>query len=312
LIFVGIIGVEKAHAGVLSFLAGVLGDKEANAGSGDSRYNSQNIALLEAPHSEKLAIGGGDISIVNNEALEYAEGIDETQNDQISVYIVRDGDTLSQIAKMFSVSVNTIIWANDIARGSITPGQELIILPVSGIRHAVVKGETLQSIVKKHGGDLEEVLQFNNLSENVVLAVGDEIIIPDGEATAPTKAATSIASKPSTAGFYVRPISGGRRTQGIHGHNGIDIAASVGTPIYASAAGKVIVSRSSGYNGGYGNYVVISHSNGTQTLYAHLNSTAVAQGVSVVQGQVIGYLGNTGRSTGPHLHFEVRGAKNPF
>jgi murein DD-endopeptidase MepM/ murein hydrolase activator NlpD len=98
----------------------------------------------------------------------------------------------------------------------------------------------------------------------------------------------------------------------LHGHNGIDLAAPVGTPVLASAGGKVIVSRMGGYNGGYGIYVVISHSNGTQTLYAHLNANWVSVGEEVVQGQVIGTVGRTGRVTGPHLHFEVRGAKNPF
>jgi murein DD-endopeptidase MepM/ murein hydrolase activator NlpD len=110
----------------------------------------------------------------------------------------------------------------------------------------------------------------------------------------------------------MRPVASGIRTQGIHGHNGVDLASSVGTPIYAAATGNVIISRVGGWNGGYGNYIVISHSNGTQTLYGHLNSISVNSGDNVVKGQFIGTMGNTGKSTGPHLHFEIRGARNPF
>lgn len=109
----------------------------------------------------------------------------------------------------------------------------------------------------------------------------------------------------------MRPTKG-VRSQGIHGHNGVDIAAPVGTPVWAAADGKVIVARSGGWNGGYGSYVVISHSNGTQTLYAHLSRVDVTVGQSVTKGKTIGAMGNTGKSTGPHLHFEVRGGKNPF
>ncbi len=313
LLLVVAVGAHKANAGVFSFLAEMLGDKQVDAQLSDSKYNSQNIALLEAPHSEKLALIGDEIAIVNNDALEYRDGIDETQNEQISVYIVRDGDTLSQIAKMFNVSVNTIIWANDIQRGSITPGQELVILPVSGVRHIVAKGETLQSIVKKHGGNLQEVVQFNDFSENVQLAVGDEVIIPDGESEVVSKPAPNAASKPSIAGYFARPTKVGRVSQHIHGKNGVDIAAPSGTPIYAAAGGKVIISRGDGsWNGGYGNYVVISHPNGTQTLYAHMSRTAISQGANVGQGQLIGYMGSTGKSTGNHLHIEVRNATNPF
>jgi len=90
----------------------------------------------------------------------------------------------------------------------------------------------------------------------------------------------------------------------------VDLAIKTGTPIRASAAGKVTLARN-GYNGGYGNLVVISHPNGTETLYAHQSKIATTTGVQVYQGEVIGYVGSTGRSTGPHLHFEVHGARNP-
>ncbi|KKW46945.1 MAG: Peptidase M23 [Parcubacteria group bacterium GW2011_GWB1_57_6] len=101
-------------------------------------------------------------------------------------------------------------------------------------------------------------------------------------------------------------------TQGLHGWNGIDFGAPRGTPIRAAADGTVIIARAGGWNGGYGNYIVLQHANGTQTLYSHNSSNAVGMGQAVTQGQVIGYVGATGRVTGTHLHFEVRGAANPF
>ena len=125
----------------------------------------------------------------------------------------------------------------------------------------------------------------------------------------PTK--TSGGSSVSSAGF-THPAPGAIKTQGIHGYNAVDLAGAVGSSIRAAAKGEVIVSKSSGWNGGYGQYIVVKHSNGTQTLYAHLSNNSVGDGEVVGQRQVIGAMGNSGRSTGPHLHFEVRGAKNPF
>ena len=109
----------------------------------------------------------------------------------------------------------------------------------------------------------------------------------------------------------MRPVDG-PRTQGLHGYNGVDLASPSGTLIRAAASGDVIVSKSSGWNGGYGLYAVIRHNNGTQTLYAHNSLNLVTVGEHVVRGQIIGRVGSTGKSTGPHLHFEVRGARNPF
>ena len=270
-------------------------------------------------------VGGPEIAIVDEIALESSSGDNEMFFDlgksgtgQISVYVVRKGDTLSEIAEMFGVSTNTIIWANDIRSSSIKEGQELVILPISGVRHVVKSGDTLQSIAKKYKADLGDILLYNDLATNAKIKPGDIVIIPDGVISAsqssPADSSSSQISQsyPSYSGYYLRPITGGRKSQGIHGHNGIDIAAPIYTPVLASADGKVIVSRTGGYNGGYGTYVVISHANGTQTLYAHMSVNNVSVGQSVEQGQVIGAIGMTGRTTGPHLHFEVRGAKNPF
>lgn len=274
------------------------------------------------------AKGGGDITVVGGIALQAEMGPSGTAadiesyrpgSDQISIYVVREGDSLSQIAEMFGVSTNTLIWANDLRRGNvIRPGETLVILPVSGVRHTVVRGDTLESIVKRYQGDMDEVLEYNNLRAGASLAVGDVVTVPYGMVpqaiaapASPTRAPAATGT-PVTDGFFMRPIAGGVRTQGIHGYNAVDIAAPTGANVLASASGEVIVSRSFGYNGGYGQYIVIRHENGTQTLYAHLSQNYVSAGARVVQGQVIGAVGSTGRSTGPHLHFEVRGARNPF
>lgn len=221
---------------------------------------------------------------------------------------------------MFDVSVKTIVWANDIQNGKISPGQVLVILPITGIRHTVEKGETLASIAKKYKGDADEIYQYNDLAAEK-LVVGDVLIIPDGEPlAAPVQARASTgrtsplrgAGGPHMDSYYTWPVLGGVLTQNLHGYDAVDIGASIGTPILASAGGVVIVARNTGWNGGYGSYVVIQHGNGTQTLYAHASAVLVSAGDIVTMGQTIALIGQTGKATGPHLHFEVRGAANPF
>jgi len=319
-----------AYAGVLSLFSNFLSGAPTSiieARRFSDGYNIQTASLLRAalnldPNPSK---GGGDVTIVGGTALSPETGPYGTLADikdrsaiggQISIYVVRDGDSLSGIAQMFGVSVNTIIWGNNIKNSLIHKGETLVILPISGVRHTVKRGDTLKSIAEDYKGDLNEILQYNGLAENSKLAIGDIVIIPDGVLVTPAyNGAPSVASGsgvPSYSGYYLRPITNGIKSQGLHGYNGIDLAAAAGTPILASASGTVIVSRDFGWNGGYGNYVVIRHDNGTQTLYAHTSQNIVYQGQYVVQGQVVGYVGSTGRSTGPHLHFEVRGARNPF
>lgn len=318
------------YAGLLSFFTDLF-DTNANAYDESAAViNSQTMSLLQAAvNSDPIkAQGGGDITVVDGTALLAESGPSgtladiteyEPSSDQISLYVVREGDSLSRIAQMFDVTTNTIIWANDIKRStSIQPGDELIILPISGIRHTVKKGETLASIAKKYKGDLGEIRQYNDLSEGSTLAVGNVVIIPDGEMSVATPRYVGSrnlvrgAGGPEYVGYYLRPIVGGRKSQGLHGYNAVDFAAPVGTPIVAAAEGTVIISRNYGWNGGYGKYIVIRHSNGTQTLYSHNSSNIVSGGQYVRQGQIIGYVGSSGKSTGPHVHFEIRGAKNPF
>lgn len=311
-----------AQASIFSLVTKVF-EKENET---ETTLNSQTMPLLQsiAAADLKAARGGGDITIVNGTALLAETGpsgtiadIDgATSNGEISVYVVKKGDTVGAIADMFGISTNTVLWANSLKRGAaLSEGETLVILPISGVRHVVKSGETVAGIAKKYGGDVDEVIQFNSLSSASDIKIGMEITIPDGVIgeSAPSSVVSRVASAlPSVSGYFSRPVVTARRTQGIHGYNGVDLAAATGTQILAAASGQVIISRPSGWNGGYGNYIVIKHPNGTQTLYAHLSANHVSTGEWVTKGQLIGLMGNTGKSTGPHLHFEVRGAKNPF
>jgi len=318
------------HAGVFSFIASFFA-QEASAEAPTSTVNTQNVGLLEAAINPdpNPAKGGGDITVVGGVALLSETGpigtladIEEAHSDTISLYVVRRGDTLGAIAKMFGVTTNTIRWANDITGGIIQPGQTLVILPITGVRHTVTKGDTIQGIAKKYKADLNEIMQYNDIDESTKLAIGEVVVVPEGEVSPPPVTRTSSsAGRPATLrgangpdldGYYIRPLIGGKKTQGLHGYNGVDVASYLGAPILAAASGQAIIARGSGWNGGYGTYIVIAHANGTQTLYAHLSSLAIYEGKQVVRGEIIGYMGSTGRSTGTHLHFEVRGAKNPF
>ncbi len=325
---------DKAHASAITPELGQIND------------NSQTMALLQANVSSASLNNDEDISasdtdnIVSDNALAPAtsplgvsDGTDvaEDPTDQISVYKVHSGDTLSLIAQMFNVSVNTILSANDMKKGDvITEGQVLVILPISGIEHTIAKGETLAGIAKIYKVDAADIASYNGISPDEALAVGDELIIPnaeDSESDQPVQNLSASIAKDNQyyathpikniSGYYVNPVPGAIKSQGIHDHNAVDLAVAKGTPIYAAASGVVLVAKTGcvqgakNCGGGFGNYVIINHPNGTQTLYAHQSKVVTYTGAQVKQGQVIGYVGSTGHSTGAHLHFEVHGARNP-
>lgn len=279
-------------------------------------FNSQTVALLGNNAQVIFSRGGGSVEIIDVSALKSTQGktsegnLYSNKSGNISMYVVREGDSLGQIAEMFGVSTNTIIWANDLSGNTITPGKTLIILPMSGVRHQVESGDTVESLAKKYNGDADEIREFNGFSDSAELAVDDFVNIPDGEVE--KSVAKNVASS-SGGSWLIPPLASYVKTQHTHGYNAVDMAAPVGTTVMASAAGTVITAKNDeAWNGGYGNYVVIKHSNGVQTLYAHFGPVVVGVGQQVVQGQVLGYLGMTGKTTGPHIHFEVRGGTNPF
>lgn len=320
----------RSEAAVLSRIFDALKSEPIVYKSGNG-YTSQNMPILKPSRNvDPLAVGGGDVTIVSDSAIvsevgpagTIADLTEGNKHGEISTYVVERGDTIQGIAKEFQVSVNTIKWANDLKSEKLKEGQELVILPITGVRYTVKRGGTIQDIVKKYGGDAEEVALYNGVSLDEELAAGTEVIVPHGEiieAPAPKlkkqnpTSRSRLSGGPSYTGYYVHPLNYmGVKTQGIHGWNAVDLGAPVGTPIIAAAAGTVVISKQPGWNGGYGAYVVIKHDNGTQTLYAHMSTNITSMGQSVGQGQTIGYVGNTGKSTGPHLHFELRGATNPF
>jgi len=330
----------SAQAGLFS---SVLGNEVLAAGStsasSESTENSQTMDLLQASVSPTSLNGteSASVNIVSENALLATTGPlgvsdgtadSDSSFDQISVYVVRKGDAISKIAEMFEVSVNTILWANNLKKGeAIKEGDILVILPVSGVKHMVAKGETLKSIANKYDADIFDIASFNGITEDTQLAVGDELIIPDGEMYIENSAGTSGSSKTSSSkttktpsknlsGYFVNPAPGAIKTQGLHGKNAVDLGAPIGTPIKAAASGTVLVARM-GWNGGYGGLIIIQHSNGIKTLYGHLSKVNVRSGQKVSQGEVIAGMGNTGHvrpspgGNGSHLHFEVYGAKNP-
>ena len=325
-----------ANAGLLSTLAGFIAIPAAPIAVVDEKSIDEVPLLRATPNqNQNPAKGGGDIVVedgallpdvgplASDDAVKAKEA-----NGEISSYIVREGDSLSEIASMFGVSVNTILWANDLKKATgIKPGDTLVILPITGVRYTVKSGDTIKSIADAHKGDMADILAYNQLDTETDIQAGDTIVIPGGEVDAPKaptpskdtlkkggKHDTSVPTYKDTGstGYFTKPLRSYIKTQGIHGFNGVDLADPVGTPVYAAAGGDVILAKYAGYNGGYGSYVVIKHPNGTQTLYAHLSEDDVTVGQHVAQGEHIGAVGNSGRSTGPHLHFEVRGARNPF
>lgn len=274
------------------------------------------------PSAVVLGVSDEDYS----EAVGTIQGEDviKYRGGEIVEYEVQNGDTISSIAEKFDISQDTVLWANDMdEKSKIKPGQKLKILPVTGVLHTVKKGETIYSISKKYGLEGEAAAQgvvnypFNTFmnDETFALAVGQTLVVPDGimpekkpVETPPSYFASKLtpdAGSVSATGGFVWPASGGISQAYKWYHKAIDIANRGGGSILAADAGRVV---QAGWldNSGYGIRVMVDHGNGFHTLYAHMSRVRVEVGQSVNRGDVIGDMGSTGRSTGTHLHFEIR------
>lgn len=235
------------------------------------------------------------------------------------VYTVEPGDVLGGIAEKFGISVNTILWENNLNWSStIRPGQKLTILPNSGINHEVKSGDTVLSVAKKYQVNADQIISANKLADASDINIGDLLFIPNGvkptqvvSSYQPAKPVNVYAPAPTdseeptdTGTKFLWPTNSTRITQYFSwSHSGLDIGNKTGQPIYAAEAGKV---ERAGWSSGYGYNVVINHGNGIQTLYGHASELYVKAGDTVSRGDVIAAIGSTGWSTGPHLHFEVR------
>lgn len=229
---------------------------------------------------------------------------------KIIKYAIQPGDTIGSVAQKFQISVETVLIENKLTlRSILRPGDSLSILPINGVSHKIKKGDTVKKIAALYKAEAQKIIDFNYLTEES-LPIGEVLVVPEGKRIpAPITPSTQIAGnrppalKVSGLGM-LWPTIGRRITQYFTWrHTGIDVGISTGTSVYAVLDG--VVETSSWNRGGYGYQVVLRHSNGLKTRYAHNSKLYVSAGQEVFKGDVIALSGNTGRSTGPHLHFEV-------
>lgn len=235
-----------------------------------------------------------------------AAGVGKTVTFQ--TYTVKSGESISTITRKFGLSnISTLIALNGISNvKSLREGQKIKIPSLDGLVHKVGRGESLTGISGKYHVSVEELCDANDLSTQV-LKQGQEIFIPGARMSASElkKAMGELFANPIKAKYRLTSYFGPRKdpfTGVASNHTGIDMACPTGTPIGAMMSGTVVVA---GFSSIYGKYVVISHGNGYQSLYGHMSKINVKKGAKVDQGQKIGLVGNTGYSTGPHLHLTV-------
>jgi murein DD-endopeptidase MepM/ murein hydrolase activator NlpD len=232
---------------------------------------------------------------------------------EIVTYTVQPGDTAESIAQAFGLEPTTLMWSNPAMEKTpdlLKNGQELVILPVDGVYHAVTEGDTVESLAEKYSASAAEIrtCPFNTLTDDGELKPGTKVIIPGG--TKPyEKREVVLYEGPMPEGAVGEANfswpAGGYLSQGYwYGHRAIDVANATGIAIVAADAGYVVFAGWTDV--GYGYLVVVDHGNGFQTYYAHLSNLYVYEGQAVERGDVIGAMGSTGYSTGPHLHFEIR------
>lgn len=223
-------------------------------------------------------------------------------------YIIEEGDNLTVISRKIGANLDTLVSVNKISNANrLRPGQKIIVPNRNGLLYTMKKGESIEDVTERYDVSLKRVLTFNKISDASNIEAGDDIFLPGAKYTLDERIdkfgqmfslPTTITRISSVFGYRVHPITGVRTK-----HMGVDIPGRLNTPVYAARKGKVIFA---GYSGGYGNLVIVRHDKGYTTYYGHLNSITTKAGANVGVGVMIGRMGSTGRSTGSHLHFEVR------
>ncbi len=281
-------------------------------------------ANVSAPAAGQTAQTGDDVdarggnnffgrdTLIRN-AAPFTQIPDRPRLDVIT-HTVQLGDTVYDISQRYRISPETVLWANANLEDNpdlLRVGQPLTILPVSGVYHKIVKGDTIASLAKKYRVAASAIVGYawNKLTDvNQPLTIGNMLIAPGGEKPYVARVVGGTVTAPNGArkgtGALIWPLRAALTQRYWSRHPGIDLAAPIGTQVKAADAGYVVAAGWSPY--GYGFHVIVDHGNQVQTLYAHLSKIAVKVGDTVARGAVIGAVGSTGNSTGPHLHFEVR------
>jgi murein DD-endopeptidase MepM/ murein hydrolase activator NlpD len=280
---------------------------------------SRQQSLQKEVEDYGYGVGGGSVLGMTTTSLAetVATQISEKPRAEIIQYEVQPGDTVGQIAEKFGVSEDTVYWENDLTEKSkLKPGDTIRVLPVTGVKHVVSRGETVHSIAKKYDISPQGVVDYpyNTFvnDETFQLAVGQALVVPDGVKPDEVQVSprrrlalqTPDAGTVVASGNWVWPAQGRITQRYVWYHPAIDVANNARPVVVAADNGTVVAVSSIRW--GYGNHVIIDHGNGFQTMYAHMSSFRVSQGQTVAKGDAVGVMGSSGRSTGIHLHFEVR------
>lgn len=268
----------------------------------------QNLNLIASSNAKQSVLVGEEV---------FQTDVSQKPRDKVLTYRVERGDTLSTIAKKFQISEETITWANDLRGDALSIGEELRILPVSGISHKVDEGETIYTVAKKYNTEPQKIAdfpfnEFAGNGETLALVTGQILVVPDGikpseRPVIKRQVYVAQGPVPVASGGYTYPVRGGISQFYSWYHPGLDITAPIGTPLYAAHSGTVTSVNIGTYDGGFGTNLWISNGNGVDSHYAHLSNVNVSAGQRVIGGQtIVGWIGMTGRTTGPHVHFEMR------
>jgi murein DD-endopeptidase MepM/ murein hydrolase activator NlpD len=282
-------------------------------------FIADTYPIFASPDASALQVAAPQTqqSIIIGENV-FQTDVSEKPRDEIITYRVQGGDTVSTIAKKFGIDTDTVRWANNLSSDNLTVGDELQILPVPGVAHKVASGDTVYTIAKRYDTEAQKIVDFpfNDFAnpETFALVQGDILIVPDGikpseRPSSPRRQQSYVAQGPATAispGGYTWPVRGGVSQFASWYHMALDITADVGTPVVAAQNGTVTKINVGSWDGGYGTNLYIDNGAGGGSHYAHLSGVNVGIGQQVVAGRtVVGWVGMTGRTTGPHLHFEI-------
>ena len=310
---------------------GDMGETAVATPANSDQFPQDSTLINSSDQAISYNFATGDLPVISDTGLAPEPNPHTYQgplpHHEFETYTVERGDTPGLIAEQFGIAVETLLGGN--ARLSqettlLQPGDELVILPLDAVLHEVQPGDTLESLSEEYDIPVADIIAYanNNLEFPYRLYPETSIMVPGA------KREVVIWQPPTTAssggsglgggiqplivgtGSFQFPVNNRNFTQFYwYGHPAIDIALGEGSPVFAADTGTVTYA---GWNTwGYGNLIVVNHGNGYDTIYAHLSGINVAPGQIVYKGNVIGYSGNTGNSSGPHIHFEIRIGGNP-